>query len=424
MATWKRRDDGDGSAYQRKDGRWVAEVTIGWERTPEGKTRRVRRYAYGKTAAEARTERRKLIAAREAGQLPTGDAVIVQAWMRYWLDEVCAHRVKPRTLESYRTINDNWIVPTIGAVRLTRLTPEHVEKMLAAMRVGREYTRTRADGSTSTRAAKPLGQSQLLQAYRVLSRAIKVAHQRGRVTRNVVALVDAPSIAGRRAEQYLTKEQARAALAHVQTDWNGARWSVGLSLGLRQGEVLGLLWQSEGVDGVDLEAGVLHVRRQLQRRRATTDRLTGLKTPGRIELVEYTKTKAGWRDIALPPSLVQALRAHRQEQRENRVALGPGWAQSQFGDLVFTQRSGSPVEPRADWGEWKELLEAIGATHIRQHASRHTAATLLLLQGVDVKVVADVLGHANATITRDLYQHVVPELQRDAADRMDAALWG
>lgn len=404
MPAKKRRDDGEGSVYRMGDGRWRAEVTVGWERLPDGKTKRVRRYVYGHTEAEAKLARRDLLNAREAGQLPIGDQVTVGAWVTYWLDEIAVHRVKVKTVESYRTLINHWIVPTIGDVRLRALQPEHVERLQAAMRVGRGYTRKNGTDVL----ARPLAASSVLQAHRILSRALKVAYQRGKVTRNVATLVDAPSVAGRRAEHFLDVEQAKAVLQAAEGRWNGARWSVGLAIGLRQGEALGLIWDVD----VDLDAGVLNVNRQLQRRRG-----------GTLELVPYPKSKAGQRSIALADRLVRALQVHRGEQQANRAAL-PDWTGTELGDLVFTQRNGRPVEPRSDWAEWRELLAQAGAPLIRQHGSRHTAATLMLLQGIDVKVVSAILGHGSSTITRDLYQHVVPELARDAAERVGSALWG
>lgn len=404
----KKRDDGEGTVYQLTDGRWRADVTIGWEHQPGGGKRRVRKVITRKTEQEAKAERNQLLIKKANGELPIGDHVTVAAWLAYWLDEIAVHRVKIKTLESYKVLIDGWIIPEMGKVKLRSLTPEHVERMQAAMRAGRARTVTLKSGKVKTFEARPLSNSTILQAHHILSRALKVAHQRGKVTRNVAALVDAPSVAGRKAEQYLDREQARQVLAAVSDRWNGVRWSVALAVGLRQGEALGLVWG----EGVDLDLGVINVQRQLQRRRG-----------GKLELVRYAKSSAGGRSIALPAPLVAALKAHREQQRLNRSALGDEWVGNELGDLVFTTRMGRAIEPRADYQEWRDLLVQCEIPPIRQHAARHTAATLMLLQGIDPKVVAAILGHASMTITRDLYQHVVPELARDAADRIGDALW-
>lgn len=408
MPAPKKRDDGDGSAYQVADGRWRAEVTIGWETLPGGKRKRVRRYVYGATEKQAKAARQQLLARREAGDLPVGDQVTVAAWMRYWLDEICPARgCTPKTMESYRTLTTNWIIPVIGSTRLRALAPEHVEQLHAAMRDGREWTVTTKTGKTRTIPKRPLAAATRLQAHRILSRALKVAQQRGKTTRNVAALVDAPTSDTYRAEQYLTPDEARAFLAHIHGRWNEARWSVGLALAPRQGETLGLLWDED----VDLDTGRVTFRRQLQRRRG-----------GGLELVPWTKGKKP-RTIAIPKPLLAELRAHRTAQLARRLAIGEEWVGSGLGDLVFTTPYGRAVEPRADWQNWTDILAELGIDHIRQHAARHTAITLMLVQGVDVKVAAEIAGHASTQITQTLYQHVIPAMNSAATDAVAAALW-
>jgi integrase len=406
MPACKRRDDGEGSAYQLKDGRWRAEVTIGWETRPDGTRRRVRKYVYGKDETAAKKARRDLLVKREQGELPVGDQVTVKAWMTYWLDEIAAHRCTPKTMESYRTLAKNWIIPILGDVRLKTLSPEHVEKLHKAMREGRVFTVTSRTGNTRTIPARPLSAATRLQCHRILSRALKVAQQRGKVNRNAAALVDAPKTDSVRAGQYLTPEEARRFLTHVEGRWNAARWSVGLALGTRQGETLGLRWED-----IDLEAGTVTIRAQIQRRRN-----------GPLEIVDRTKNKKP-RTITVPRPLVTGLRAHRKAQRERRLAIGDDWKGSPLGDLVFTTPMGRAIEPRADWQAWTDILAELGISHIRQHSARHTAATIMLAQGIDVKVAAEILGN-DPRITQTIYQHVIGELHESAAAAVGEALWG
>jgi integrase len=183
-----------------------------------------------------------------------------------------------------------------------------------------------------------------------------------------------------------------------------ARWIVGLALGLRQGEVLGLWW-----DDVDLDAGTVRVRRALQRRR-----MAGL-------VFIEPKTARSRRTVSLPHPLVFALRAHRTRQLEERLAAGSMWKGS---DCVFTTECGAPIDPRNDYRAFKKLLRSAELRDARLHDLRHTAASLLLLQGVSPRVVMEVLGHTQISLTMNTYSHVVPELKREAADRMGEALWG
>nr|WP_254781988.1 tyrosine-type recombinase/integrase [Modestobacter sp. DSM 44400] len=122
----------------------------------------------------------------------------------------------------------------------------------------------------------------------------------------------------------------------------------------------------------------------------------------------------------MPAPLVEALQAHRAAQLEERIAAGPLWQED---DLVFAQANGRPIERKSDWKAWKSLLNEAGVREVRLHDGRHTAATLLLSEGVHPRVVMEVLGHSQMRTTTDTYSHVMPALGKDAADRMGRALW-
>jgi integrase len=285
------------------------------------------------------------------------------------------------------------------------LQPEHVESF---------YTRLAAEG---------LAPRSVLRTHRVLSRALKVAVQRGRLTRNVCILVDAPSLPHTEVEP-LSAAEARQVLRAARGRRNAARWSVALALGLRQGEALGVQWRD-----IDLVRDVLTVRRSLQRTYyrhgcgQTCRRRRAAECPrrsaGGLVFVE-PKSAAGHRSIALPTPLAAALRAHRSDQDAERELAANVWEDH---DLVFAQRTGRPIDPSRDYQEWKELLAAAGVRPARFHDARHTAATLLLQQGVSARVAMQILGHSQVSLTLNTYSHVVPELAREAADLMSAALW-
>jgi integrase len=192
-------------------------------------------------------------------------------------------------------------------------------------------------------------------------------------------------------------------IAAAQAHRNAARWTVALAIGLRQSEALGLRWAD-----VDLVNGTLTVRR-LHR------------VAGQGLVYEEPKAERSRRTLALPIQLVDALRAHRAAQLEERITAGSLWEDH---DLVFAQANGRPIERKSDWQAWKALLHEAGVREIRLHDGRHTAATLLLSEGVHPRVVMEVLGHAQMRTTTDTYSHVMPALGRDAADRMGNALWG
>ena len=181
-------------------------------------------------------------------------------------------------------------------------------------------------------------------------------------------------------------------MAAAQAHRNAARWTVALALGLRQSEALGLRWTD-----VDLDNGTLSVRRGLHR------------VGGRGLVYEEPKAERSRRTLALPEQLVAALRTHRATQLEERIAAGPLWEDN---DLVFAQANGRPIERKSDWHSWKALLREAGVREVRLHDGRHTAATLLLSEGVHPRVVMEVLGHAQMRTTTDTYSHVMPALGR------------
>src|SRR4051794_4847452 len=380
MTTTKKRGNGESSIRKEADGRWHGYVSMGLK---EG-GKRDRRHVAGAKRADVVAKVRELEEQRDAGiVLASGRGLTVEQWMTLWLDTIASRKVRPSTLAGYRTCLKR-INLHLGHHRLDRLQPEYLEGF---------YARLEADGLSPTTA---------LLHHRVISRALKVAMQRGRVARNVATLVDAPTPQHEEV-QPLTAEDARKLLQAAIKLPNGARWSAALALGMRQGEALGLLW-----DAVDLDAGTLTVRRALQR-----------QTGKGLVLVE-PKSKAGRRTIKLPDQLRDALRAHRVRQTEQRLAAANVWEDSGF---VFCQPNGRPIDARRDWLNWKALLKAAGVRDARLHDARHTAATLLLQQGVPARVVMEVLGHSQISLTLGTYSHVVPELAEEAAQRMEDALW-
>jgi integrase len=235
-----------------------------------------------------------------------------------------------------------------------------------------------------------------------IRRALNVAVKWQLIAVNPATLVDSP-----RPRQHevvpLSATEARRLIEAAHGDRMEARWLVGLALGLRQGEALGLWW-----DDVDLDAGLLRVRRALQRQRG-----------GGLVFTE-PKTLRSKRSIPLPAPLVQVLREHRDRQDKERITAGNLWHESR---CVFTTPIGSPVDPRNDYREFKKVLARAGLPSVRLHDLRHTAASLLLAQNVPARVVMEILGHSQIALTMNTYSHVAPEVSREAADRIARMLW-
>jgi len=221
------------------------------------------------------------------------------------------HGVPDQQLESYRSTVRLHLRPGIGHHRLDRLQPEHLERLYAAL------------------ADTGLSSASILRAHRVLSRALRVATQRGKVARNVATLVDPPAL--RRPQTALppSAQEARQVMGAAQTRRNSARWTVALAVGLRRSEALALQWSD-----VDLDEGTLSVRRGLHR------------VSGQGLVYEEPKADRSRRTLALPAPLVEALRAHRAAQVQELNTAGP---LRENHDLVFAQPNGRPIQWPPRW---------------------------------------------------------------------------
>lgn len=371
-----KRGDGEGTIRQRKDGRWEAMYSFRDER---GNLQR--RSLYAKTQREVREKLTTAIAALDRGQPPLTDRQTVAQFLDRWLADVVKPSVRPKTYESYRQIVRLYLAPTLGQHRLAKLTPQHVQSLMNEQLTAGRAPRT------------------VLYMRAVLRRALGQALKWGLVARNVATLVDPPR-SQRHDIRPLTPEQAGQFLTAARGDRLEALYAVAVSVGLRQGEILGLRWED-----VDLDAGVLRVRVALQR------------LDGKPQLVE-PKTRQSRRTLPLPAVVVRQLHAHRTRQREERLLAGERWQGAGWG-LVFTNTLGGPLEPRNLTTRYKALLARAGLPNIRFHDLRHSCASLLLAQGVPMRLIMDILGHSQIGLTMNTYAHIFPELQRQAADAMD-----
>jgi integrase len=274
------------------------------------------------------------------------------------------------------------LIPNLERVPLEKLSPEHVQVLL----------RAKTDEGLAPRTVHHL---------RALLRiALNRAMRWGLVVRNAAALADSPRIE-RFDVRMLAPTEAQQLLAAAEDDRLAALYTVALALGLRQGEALGLSWED-----IDFEARRLHVRHGLQR------------IAGELRIVE-PKTRQSRRTIALPAVVIEALQHHKARQSQERLLAGSRWNET---GLVFTSTIGTPIDVGNLRRNFWRPLDKAGLPRMRFHDLRHSCASLLLVQGVSPRVVMETLGHSNISITMDTYTHVLPELQRQAADAMDRAL--
>lgn len=409
----RQRANGEGTVYKRADGRWEA---AGYLTTTDGRSRRVR--VYGNTRKEAMDKLiGKIAASRRGVPVATDASVTVAAYVTAWLAGVAVHKLRPTTYATYDRYVRTFIVPGLGHKRLAALTPKDVRTWLqdtasVCQCCARGWDAQR-DPDARHKASRPrccsvgnccgkrisLGTQRYLRC--ILSAALAHAVREDELPRNAASAVRLGEV--RPNFQPFTAGEARAFLKVAKNSRLGPLYELALRTGLRRGELLGLRWAD-----LDLVAGDLHVRQTLQRDPATR------------ALVGYPpKSASSRRRIALPAACAASLRAHRSRQHAQRQTAGEGW---QDHDLVFTRPDGRPLDGSTVHRLFGDLCGIAGVRRIRFHDLRHSCATLLLEQGVDLVTIKELLGHSQIHVTANVYAHVRPRLQRNAIEAMDAVL--
>jgi integrase len=295
-------------------------------------------------------------------------------------------RVRPTTWEQYHGAVESWVLPYLGAVKVNALTPKMVN-----------------DWHAQLRSERDLSARSLQMATGFLKAATKYAVETGLVGRDPLVGVRRPRSQSRTMTVW-APEQARTFLVATRGERLFPVWALLLGRGLRRGEVAGLRWRA-----IDLESGRLTV---------TTTRV--LTDSGKA-VESIPKTAAGVRSIDLDPSLVAILRAHWARQAAEKLAAGEAY---EDGGWVFCDELGHPYYPGYFSDAWERRIDALGLPSIRLHDARHSCATALLADGTPVKVVSELLGHADPTITLSVYAHVLPGMAKAAGERLSVQLFG
>lgn len=410
----KRRANNEGTLFRTQEGRWAAEVYLG--KVPKtdktGKPildaqglpvlKRASERKYFKTQGEAREWLTAKARSRDQGMLikPTGET-LAQFFAR-WLPSVAMSR-KPATAESYRWIAETYILPRLAGIVLGKLQARDVSLLLANMQ--RKPRKTSV--AKKTEAPQPLAPRTKRYVAAVLHAACAQAVKEGILPRNPCDAVTLPR-QERREMQALSPEQAASFIEAAKADGQGPLLTIAILTGLREGELFGLKWSD-----ADLDAGMLRVVRGLQ----WVARKKGDKNLPQWRWTEG-KTARSRRNVTLPA--ITALRKQKAQQAQDRLRAGSAWTDL---DLVFASELGTPLRPsNIARRHLAPVLAAAGCPPIRFHDLRHSHATLLLAAGENVKVVSERLGHASVVLTMDTYQHVLPGMQRGAADRLEAIL--
>lgn len=391
--------NGEGSIYKRtRDGRAVGYAAALTYTDADGRAQRVR--VYGPTRAAARDKLTKARERIESGAPARDTAMPVAAWLAHWrATTLAASDRKQATKALYGNLARLHLEPEpFGAIRLDKLRPSDIEKLILTMRARTKPGPKVADGVPGP-PVRALSDSTIRSTYAVLRAALDGAVRDGLLAKNPAAAVKRPGV-----ERAEAKHLNQTAVAQVLAAAEGSRYHPALVLiaatGLRRGEVLALTWER-----VDLDAGTLKV----------------LATIGRIDgqlVITAPKTERSRRTVPLSPPVVELLRKHKAAQAAERLRAGNQWQDS---GLVFTTELGGPVDPRNLLRVVEVAAKAAGVT-TDLHTIRHSAAVAWLEAGVHIKAVADLLGHSSVAITGDIYGHTSDDTARAAVDKLSAGL--
>lgn len=369
----RHRPNGDGSIYKRGDGYWVGAF---YARTTSGARKRV--VVYGKTLAEARDKLGQAQHQARAGIPVPDESWKVGPYLEYWLEHIVKRNRRPATYALYETIIRIYLVPGLGAKSLARLSVPAVQM----------FVNQRLEAGDSVRKV------QVMRS--VLSAALSRAVREELITRNVARHIELPEW-HRNAVRPWTVQEANRFITASKPDLLHSAFVLLIIYGLRRGEVLGLSW-----DDIDFDAGIIHIRQQI------------LRVRGELQLGPV-KTHAGQRTLPLLDLARQALAAQAARQAGYRIDMGRAWPDT---GLIFTTRTGRPVEPRNFVRSFRRICDDHDIRVITVHHVRHTVASLLKDLRVPARDVQAVLGHTRISTTLEIYTDSADEAKHDALSRL------
>ena len=374
-----------GHVYKRAKGSW----TIVYDLPADSITgkRRQKSQTISGTKRDADRALREILLSIEQGAYVKPNKITLGELLRQWLIEYASMNTTDRTQESYASIVERHLIPGLGRVSLVELQAQHIQSY---------YANRLSEGRTDGKGG--LSARSVVYHHRILSKALDYAVKMGLVVRNVARVVEPPRVAIKTMQTLSPEEVTRFLDVARETDYY-VYFATLLYTGLRRGELLALRWRN-----LDLDSG----------------KLTVVETAYKLGNGEYRikepKTAQSRRTVTLPLSLVDLFKVYRSDQELLRIQLG---ISLNADDFVFIRLDGSPINPSAVTLAFKRIIKRAGLRDIRIHDLRHTHATLMLKAGEHPKVVSERLGHANISITLDIYSHVLPGMQEAAAERFD-----
>jgi integrase len=330
-----------------------------------------------KTKKEAEKAMIEAMAAYQKGEYVEPSKMLYREYLQDWLKT--RRNLGEQTLELYDSYLRTHIIPALGHIPLAKITAHDIELFLDSLH------------------EKGLAPATIKRIFSVVNASLNAAANKDLITKNVANKVEKPKVKQHR--ELIIWEPSFVNEFLQKTRYASRYWIavyLAIMTGMRQGEILGLRWSD-----IDFEKRNITIQQTVTRHR---------------KIKQGAKTKNSVRSVAISPETVEVLKEHRQMIVQERVALGPNYENN---DLVVCTHFGGPVTQRAIQKVWNSFLKKTGAPKITFHDLRHTHASLLIKQGVHIKVISERLGHSSVSITMDLYGHLMPNMQEDAAAGLD-----
>jgi len=372
-----------GSITQRTKGSW--QLRYDGPEDATGRRKQVNETLRGSRKEAERVLRERLLAI-ETGNYVARNKETVGQFMESWLEGYAASHTTPRTQVGYRGNVTRYITPCLARVQLQALTPRHIQDLHKWM------------------LDKGLSNQSVVHAHRTFSKALKDAVSWGIITKNPAVSVSPPRPERQEVEVWDMATIARFMEASQDSPFHEA-FMLALHTAMRRSEITGLRW-----DGVDFSANTIRVTGTLQR------------VTGHGLLAGQPKTKTSRRAIALGSTAIDLLHMIRGKQLALQAELGDLY-QNEAG-YVFTDERGKPIDSNRLSREFARIVKVAALPHATLHGLRHCVASLMLADGASIKTVAEKLGHSNPSLTLDIYSHLLPTIQEQAADALDKRLAG
>ena len=370
----KKRGRGEGSIRKRADGLWEARVTIGIDPNKKQK----RKSIYGKTRDSVQKKMITLLHDLHQGQYVEPSHMTMHQWLDMWLQEYKRYMVKPTTYNNYIARINHHIKPHLGDYKLKDLRVDNIQTMVNEMH------------------RKNLSPETIRGVYNIVHAALEQALTNGLIVKNIANKIALPK-AEKKAVQVLNIDQQKLFVEAAKNVYMGGLFILNLATGLRLGELLALTWED-----VYFEEGILRVSRSLYIAKDHDD-----TTAKWQKHIGAPKTESSIRSIPLLPAASDILKDIKAKQQAQKAKASVSYENN---GLVFATHQGRPLDPRNMQKIFASILKEANITQsMHIHCLRHTFATRGLEQGIELKVMQELLGHSSIKMTADLYTHVLPD---------------